>query len=61
MVNAAEVKMSVHTATHVDSPTHVFDNYADAGYDVDSLDLEVLNGNVLFVLVIELCVCVVCV
>ncbi|KAK1559356.1 hypothetical protein Q3G72_013584 [Acer saccharum] len=48
-VNAAEVKMSVHTATHVDSPAHLFDNYADAGYDVDSLDLEVLNGPALLV------------
>lgn len=44
--NAAQVRMSAHTATHVDSPAHVFDNYADAGYDVDSLDLEVLNGNI---------------
>ncbi|KAK0581585.1 hypothetical protein LWI29_015479 [Acer saccharum] len=48
-LNMAEVKMSVHTATHVDSPAHVFDNYADAGYDVDSLDLEVLNGPALLV------------
>ncbi|KAL5790576.1 hypothetical protein ACOSQ2_005464 [Xanthoceras sorbifolium] len=49
VVNAAEVKMSVHTATHVDSPAHVFDKYADAGYDVDSLDLELLNGPALLV------------
>ncbi|KAJ9538346.1 hypothetical protein OSB04_031079 [Centaurea solstitialis] len=33
-----------HTGTHVDAPGHVFDHYFDAGFDVDTLDLHVLNG-----------------
>jgi len=39
------MKLSVHTGTHVDAPGHVLDHYYDAGFDVDTLDLEVLNGN----------------
>jgi hypothetical protein len=31
--------------THVDAPGHYHDHYFDAGFDVDTLDLEVLNGN----------------
>ncbi|KDP47137.1 hypothetical protein JCGZ_22133 [Jatropha curcas] len=40
----SEMKLSVHTGTHLDAPGHFFDHYFDAGFDVDSLDLEVLNG-----------------
>jgi hypothetical protein len=43
--NNSEMKLPVHTGTHVDAPGHVFDHYFDAGFDVDTLDLEVLNGN----------------
>lgn len=43
--NNSEMKLPTHTGTHVDSPGHVFDHYFDAGFDVDTLDLEVLNGN----------------
>uniref|UniRef100_A0A7N2MY89 Uncharacterized protein n=1 Tax=Quercus lobata TaxID=97700 RepID=A0A7N2MY89_QUELO len=43
IVNVSELKFSTHSGTHVDAPGHVFDHYYDAGFDVDSLDLEVLN------------------
>ncbi|KAL6514213.1 Cyclase-like protein 3 [Orobanche hederae] len=42
--NNSEMKLSAHSGTHVDAPGHVFDHYFDAGFDVDTLDLEVLNG-----------------
>ena len=42
--NVSELKFSTHSGTHVDAPGHIFDHYYDAGFDVDSLDLEVLNG-----------------
>ncbi|KAL9415204.1 hypothetical protein AB3S75_043477 [Citrus x aurantiifolia] len=42
--NISEMKFSTHTGTHVDAPGHFFDHYFDAGFDVDSLDLDVLNG-----------------
>ena len=50
IANNSEMKMQAHTGTHVDAPGHVFDHYFDAGFDVDTLDLEVLNGiiNLLF-------------
>ncbi|GMN37718.1 hypothetical protein TIFTF001_007064 [Ficus carica] len=44
LANNSEMKLPTHTGTHVDSPGHVFDHYFDAGFDVDTLDLEVLNG-----------------
>lgn len=50
VVNASEMKMSVHTGTHVDAPSHMFDNYSDAGFDADTLDLEVLNGTYTYVI-----------
>ncbi|XP_065871171.1 cyclase-like protein 2 [Euphorbia lathyris] len=42
--NMSEMKFSVHSGTHVDAPGHYIDRYFDAGFDVDTLDLEVLNG-----------------
>ncbi|KAI3922419.1 hypothetical protein MKX01_006108 [Papaver californicum] len=36
--------LPIHTGTHVDAPGHVFDHYFYASFDVDTLDLEVLNG-----------------
>ncbi|KAL5562435.1 hypothetical protein UlMin_032182 [Ulmus minor] len=42
--NMSEMKLPTHTGTHVDAPGHFFDHYYDAGFDVDTLDLEVLNG-----------------
>lgn len=45
LANNSEMKLSVHTGTHVDAPGHFFDRYFDAGFDVDTLDLEILNGN----------------
>jgi hypothetical protein len=44
IANNSEMKLPTHTGTHVDAPGHVFDHYFDAGFDVDSLDLHVLNG-----------------
>ncbi|PON40810.1 Kynurenine formamidase [Parasponia andersonii] len=44
LANNSEMKLPTHTGTHVDAPGHFFDHYFDAGFDVDTLDLEVLNG-----------------
>ncbi|KAK4258602.1 hypothetical protein QN277_005036 [Acacia crassicarpa] len=44
-----QMKIPTHTGTHVDAPGHAFDHYFHAGFDVDSLDLEVLNGPALLV------------
>ncbi|XP_054779205.1 cyclase-like protein 2 [Prosopis cineraria] len=49
LANNSEMKIPTHTGTHVDAPGHVFDHYFDAGFDVDTLDLEVLNGPALLV------------
>ncbi|XP_059647825.1 cyclase-like protein 2 [Cornus florida] len=49
LANNSEMKLPTHTGTHVDAPGHVFDHYFDAGFDVDTLDLEVLNGPALVV------------
>ncbi|KAK7343472.1 hypothetical protein VNO77_12242 [Canavalia gladiata] len=49
LANNSEMKLPTHTGTHVDAPGHVFDHYFDAGFDVDSLDLFVLNGPALLV------------
>jgi kynurenine formamidase len=49
LANNSEMKLPAHTGTHVDAPGHVFDHYFDAGFDVDTLDLEVLNGRALLV------------
>lgn len=43
--NVSEMKMSVHSGTHVDAPGHFIDEYYDAGFDCDSLDLQTLNGD----------------
>ena len=45
LYNSSEMKFSVHSGTHVDAPGHFIDHYFDAGFDVDTLDLEVLNGS----------------
>ncbi|KAL2457773.1 Cyclase family protein [Forsythia ovata] len=49
LANNSEMKLPTHTGTHVDAPGHVFDHYFDAGFDIDTLDLEVLNGPALLV------------
>ncbi|RZC86154.1 hypothetical protein C5167_026825 [Papaver somniferum] len=49
LANNSEIKFPTHTGTHVDAPGHIFDHYFDAGFDVDTLDLEVLNGPVFLV------------
>ncbi|KAF5448186.1 hypothetical protein F2P56_028743 [Juglans regia] len=49
IANFSEMKLPTHTGTHVDSPGHFFDHYLDAGFDVDTLDLEVLNGLALLI------------
>ncbi|KAG6710617.1 hypothetical protein I3842_05G010400 [Carya illinoinensis] len=49
LANNSEMKLPAHTGTHVDAPGHVIDRYFDSGFDVDTLDLEVLNGPALLV------------
>lgn len=49
LANNSEMKLPAHAGTHVDAPGHVFQHYFEAGFDVDTLDLEVLNGPVLLV------------
>lgn len=50
LANGSEMKLYVHSGTHVDAPGHFYDDYFDAGFDVDTLDLEVLNGNNYFII-----------
>ncbi|KAG5581477.1 hypothetical protein H5410_052104 [Solanum commersonii] len=47
LANNSVMKLPTHTGTHIDAPGHVFDHYYDAGFDVDTLDLEVLNAEVM--------------
>ncbi|MED6119166.1 Cyclase-like protein 2 [Stylosanthes scabra] len=47
--NGSLMKLPTHTGTHVDAPGHVFDHYFHAGFDIDTLDLDVLNGPALLV------------
>ncbi|KAF3326052.1 Kynurenine formamidase [Carex littledalei] len=49
LANNSEMKLGAHTGTHVDAPGHVFQHYFEAGFDVDTLDLAVLNGPALLV------------
>ncbi|MQL89199.1 hypothetical protein Taro_021771 [Colocasia esculenta] len=49
LANNSEMKLPSHTGTHVDAPGHVFQHYFEAGFDVDTLDLAVLNGPALLV------------
>ncbi|KAF3329532.1 Kynurenine formamidase [Carex littledalei] len=49
LYNMSELRMVVHSGTHVDAPGHMYQEYFEEGYDVDSLDLEVLNGPALVV------------
>lgn len=50
IANNSEMKLPTHTGTHVDAPGHVFDHYFDAGFDVDTLDLDILNGHFSFII-----------
>ncbi|KAI3505500.1 hypothetical protein L1887_27631 [Cichorium endivia] len=47
--NFSIIKLPAHSGTHVDAPGHMFENYYEEGFDIDSLDLEVLNGPALLV------------
>ncbi|KAI7752514.1 hypothetical protein M8C21_015865 [Ambrosia artemisiifolia] len=47
--NFSIIKLPAHSGTHVDAPGHFYENYFEAGFDVDSLDLRVLNGPALLV------------
>ncbi|KAK1292448.1 hypothetical protein QJS10_CPB17g02268 [Acorus calamus] len=49
IANNSVMKLPTHTGTHVDAPGHFFQHYFEAGFDVDSLDLAVLNGPALLV------------
>lgn len=43
------ITLNTHMGTHVDSPGHLFEDLYLSGFDVDSLDLNTLNGPVLVV------------
>ncbi|KAL3691824.1 hypothetical protein R1sor_005475 [Riccia sorocarpa] len=47
--NLSELKIIVHSGTHVDAPGHFINEFYEAGYDVNGLDLEILVGPVLIV------------
>ncbi|KAH7672282.1 Arylformamidase protein [Dioscorea alata] len=49
IANFSEFKFPTHTGTHVDAPGHFYQHYFEAGFDVDTLDLAVLNGPALVV------------
>jgi hypothetical protein len=42
--NVSELRMVVHSGTHVDAPGHMVQEHFVAGLGVDKLDLDVLNG-----------------
>jgi len=42
--NLSELRMECHTGTHVDAPGHINQGHFAAGLDVDTLDLDLLNG-----------------
>ncbi|CAI0557453.1 unnamed protein product [Linum tenue] len=49
-VNEGEInRLGTHTGTHVDTPGHFYQDYYDAGYTLESLDMAVLNGPALLV------------
>lgn len=41
------ISLNTHMGTHVDSPGHLFEALYESGLDVDSLDLQTLNGKYL--------------
>uniref|UniRef100_A0A0D9XBD1 Cyclase family protein n=1 Tax=Leersia perrieri TaxID=77586 RepID=A0A0D9XBD1_9ORYZ len=47
IANFSELRLTAHSGTHVDAPGHVFEHYYDAGFDIDTLDLAILNANVM--------------
>ncbi|OMO63290.1 putative cyclase protein [Corchorus olitorius] len=49
MANESEFKLGTHTGTHVDAPSHFYQNYYEEGFDVSTLSLDVLIGPVLVV------------
>ncbi|KAJ4810519.1 Kynurenine formamidase [Rhynchospora pubera] len=49
LANFSELKIGMHSGTHVDAPGHVFQEYYEAGFDVNTLDLDVLNCPALLV------------
>ncbi|KAG6557713.1 hypothetical protein Mapa_000478 [Marchantia paleacea] len=47
--NLSELKLVVHSGTHVDAPGHFVNEMYEAGFDVNGLDINVLVGPVLIV------------
>uniref|UniRef100_A0A804PFD1 Cyclase family protein n=1 Tax=Zea mays TaxID=4577 RepID=A0A804PFD1_MAIZE len=47
--NLSELRLECHMGTHVDAPGHMNQGHFAAGLDVDTLDLDVLNGPALLV------------
>jgi hypothetical protein len=55
--NLSELHMECHTGTHLDAPGHFNQAHFAAGLDVDTLDLEVLNGELPCFLILDSCFC----
>ncbi|AQK65056.1 Cyclase family protein [Zea mays] len=49
IANFSELRLTAHSGTHVDVLGHVFEHYYDACFNVDTLELAVLNGPALLV------------
>jgi len=47
--NGSEMKLGTHTGTHIDAPSHFYQEYYEAGYNVNTLDLDVLTGPALLI------------
>ncbi|OAY45546.1 cyclase-like protein 2 [Manihot esculenta] len=45
----SEMDLPSHTGTHVDAPSHFFEDYFDKGFDTSTLSLKTLNGPALVV------------
>lgn len=45
LFNLSELQMMVHTGTHINAPGHMVQEHLEASFDVDTLDLDVLNGS----------------
>jgi len=46
LYNFSVFKLTTHSGTHVDAPGHFNETLFELGYDVVSLHLQTLNGNV---------------
>lgn len=47
--------IQVHSGTHTDAPSHAFIDFFDQKVDATTLDLQTLNGEFLFIVLIYVC------